>query len=101
MSKLAVKGKKDVVEITTVLQNEVMRAKLQSYVDEILLCKAKILDQQESIKQIREAAVEDLSIDGKMLNNIVSLYFNNDFEQKADELERLQQVINLLTQGKQ
>lgn len=97
MGKLAVKGKKDTVEITTVLQSEPLRAKLQSYVDQILTCRIKILDQQESIKQLRDAAVEELNIEGKMLNNIVSLYFNNDFEQKADELERLQQVIHLLT----
>lgn len=100
MGKLAVKGKKETIEMTTVLQNDVMRAKLQSYVDEILRCKTKILDEQESIKQIRDAAIEELNIEGKMLNSIVSLYFNNDFDQKADELEKLQQVIDLLTKNR-
>jgi vesicle coat complex subunit len=93
-------GKKQFLEVSTILQNDEMRAKLQNFVDEVLLEKSAILDKQESIKVLRERAVETLNIEPKMFNNIVSLYFNNNFEQKADELEKLTQVIELLTAGK-
>lgn len=93
-------GKKQFLEVATILQNDEMRSKLQNFVDEVLREKAAILDKQESIKVLREQAVETLNIEPKMFNNIVSLYFNNNFEQKADELEKLTQVIELLTAGK-
>lgn len=93
-------GKKQFLEVSTILQNDEMRAKLQNFVDEVLREKSAILDKQESIKVLREQAVETLNIEPKMFNNIVSLYFNNNFEQKADELEKLTQVIELLTAGK-
>jgi hypothetical protein len=93
-------GKKQHVEISTVLQNAATKAKLQNYIDEVLRCKAKILDEQQSIKTLRDSAVDELNIEPKMFNNIVSLFFNNNFEEKQDEIEKLQLVIELLTAGK-
>ena len=93
-------GKKQFVEIATVLQSPELKGKLQGFVDEVLKEKAAILDKQESIKVLRDRAVETLNIEPKMFNNIVSLYFNNNFEQKHDELEKLTQVIELLTNPK-
>lgn len=99
---LAVSGKKkQFIEVTTVLANPSQRAKLQNYIDEVVRCKQKILDENESIRVLREAAVDELNIEPKMFSAIVSLFFNNNFEQKRDELEKLEAAINALMQTKE
>lgn len=91
-------GKKQFIEVTTIIKDKAQRAKLQSYIDEVVTCKTKILDQNESIKVIRDEAVETLNIEPKMFNSLVGLYFNNNFEQKRDELEKLEAAITALMQ---
>lgn len=93
-------GKKNVVEISTILQNDVMKTKLQGYIDETIRAKTKILDQQDHIRGIKESAIEELNVDPKMFNTLVSLFFNNNFDQKLEELEKLDEAIRLI-QGKQ
>jgi hypothetical protein len=91
-------GKKQFVDIATLLANKADRAKLQNYIDEVVRCKTKILDQNESIKTLRDAAVEELGIQPKMFSSLVSLFFNNNFEEKLDELTRLENAITALMQ---
>lgn len=90
--------KKQFVEVTTVIASPALRSKLQNYIDEVVRCKAKILDENESIKVLRDAAVEELNIEPKMFSALVGLYFNNNFEQKRDELEKLEAAITALMQ---
>ena len=93
----AVAGKKkQFKEITDIVATPGSRAKLQNYIDEVLRCKTRILDEQESIKGLRDAAVEELSIQPKLFNSIVSLYFNNSFEQKKEEIGALEAAIDAL-----
>ena len=91
-------GKKQFIEVTTIISQPAQRAKLQNYIDEVVNCKTKILDQNEAIKSIRESAVDDLNIEPKMFNAIVALYFNNNFEQKRDEFEKMEAAITALMQ---
>lgn len=95
---LATAGKKQFIEVTTLIKDPAQRSKLQNYIDEVIRCKTKILDEQESIKALRDAAVEELNIEPKMFTQLVSLFFNNNFEQKRAELERLEAAINALMQ---
>ena len=95
---LATGGKKQFVEVTTIIKSEPQRARLQGYIDEVLRCKVKILDHNEAIKGIQEAAIDDLNIDPKMFKQLISLFFNNNFSQKKEELERLEAAINALMQ---
>lgn len=98
-NQLATIGKKNkFVEITTVLKDTRQRAKLQHYIDEVVRCKTRILDENESIKTLRDAAVEELNIEPKMFSSLVGLFFNNNFEQKREELEKLEAAINALMQ---
>ena len=90
--------KKQFIEVTTVLKNQAQRAKLQNYIDEVVRCKTKILDENESIKTLRDAAVEELNIEPKMFSALVSLFFNNNFDQKREELEKLEAAIHALMQ---
>ena len=91
-------GKKQFVEVTSIVAQPSQRAKLQNYIDEVVRCKTKILDQNETIKGLRESAVEELNIEPKMFNALVALYFNNNFEQKREEIEKLEAAINALMQ---
>lgn len=97
-NQLAAPGRKQFTDVADILKNPSQRSKLQSFVDETVRCKTKILDENESIKGIREAAVEELGIQPKIFNSIVSLFFNNNFEQKREELEQMETVIETLMQ---
>ena len=97
-NQLVTTGKKQFVEVTTVLKDPGTKAKLQNYIDEVVRCKTKILDQNEAIKGIRDTAVEELNIEPRMFNALVSLFFNNNFEQKKEEIEKLEAAINALMQ---
>lgn len=94
-------GKKSFLEVTTIIAQPAQRAKLQNYIDEVVRSKTKILDENETIKTLRDTAVEELNIEPKMFSALVSLYFNNNFEQKRDELEKLEAAINALMQTKE
>jgi hypothetical protein len=96
-NQLAVPGKRrSFTEVTTIIAAPAQRSKLQNYIDEAVRAKTKILDEQESIRTLREQAVEELNIEPKMFSALVSLYFNNNFEQKKDELSKLEAVIDAL-----
>lgn len=92
------KSGKQFVDVSTILRNPTDRAKLQTYIDEVVRCKQKILDENESIRGLRESAVEELQIQPKMFNTLVSLFFNNNFEQKREEIEQIEYAIDALMQ---
>lgn len=94
---LAVQGKQH-TDVSDILKNPVQRDKLTNFVDEVVRCKMKILNENESIKTLRESAVEELGIKPKLFNYIVALYFNNNFEEKQEELEQLETVLHGLMQ---
>ena len=98
MPKNAVSVKKPFADVSDILKNEMKRKKLQSYIDEVVRCKQKILDENESIRALRESAVDELEIQPKMFNSLVSLHFNNNFEEKREEIEQLDCAIELLLQ---
>jgi hypothetical protein len=95
---LTVNNKKQFTDVTTILNSPTNRSKLQNYIDEVVRTKTQILDKNEHIKSIKDVAVEELNIEPKMFAALVSLYFNNNFEQKRDELLKLEAAINALMQ---
>ena len=86
------------VDVTDILKNPVQRAKLQNYIDEVVKCKTKVLDENESIKTLRDSAVEELSLSPKIFSSLVSLFFNNNFDEKREEYEQLEAAITALMQ---
>lgn len=101
-NQLAVIGKKgkNFRDVTEIYNNLAERAKLQNYIDEAVRCKTRILDEQESIKTLRDSAVDELGIEPKMFSTLVSLFFNNNFDQKKAEIEKLEAVIDALMNPK-
>lgn len=90
-------GKQAYTDVVYILNSPANSAKLQNFIDEVCRCKTRILDENESIKGLRDAAVDELNISPKMFSTLVSLYFNNDFAQKLEEIEQLQMAIEKLT----
>jgi hypothetical protein len=88
--------KKAYTDVAKVIADPANKARLQTYIDEVVRCKTKILDENESIKTLRDTAVEELNIEPRMFTALVSLFFNNNFEQKREELEKLEAAINAL-----
>lgn len=81
-------------DINDILKSEAKAKKLQAFIDEVVRCKQKILDENESIRALRESAVDELEIQPKMFNALVSLHFNNNFEEKREEIEQLDCAID-------
>lgn len=90
------------VPIENILSAPNLRADLQARIDAAVQARTEIADLREELKVIREAAVDALGITPKMFNTLVSLYFNNDFEKKAQEVSELENVLAFIlsTNGK-
>lgn len=80
-----------------ILNNSADRAKLQNFIDEAVRCKTRIADENESIKNLRDEAIEKVGIKGKKFNQLVKMYYNNNFTEVQMEAEELELVIGLLT----
>jgi hypothetical protein len=90
------KQRKQTRDIHSILSNPVDKQKLHGYIDETVLCKQRIMDEQESIRGLRDTAVEELGIEPKLFNQLVSLFVNNSFDEKLQELEKLEAAIEAL-----
>lgn len=98
MGKELTVAKKNFKDVSDILKNPSEAAKLQNYIDEAVICKTKILDQQEAIKGLRQSAAEEVNIEPKMFSALVSMFFNNNFDQKKAELAKLEEAIDALMQ---
>lgn len=96
MARQPKKQKPQTRDIASILNNSADRAKLENFVDEAVRCKMKIADEQESIKGLREEAVEKTGIEPKMFNIWLSLKFNNNYTEKQTEVEKVETLIEML-----
>lgn len=85
--------------VTEIIKDPVKRSKLQNLIDEAVRSKQKILDENETIKGLREVATDELNMQGKTFNALVSTFFNNNFAEKTSELEEtllaIESVMNM------
>ena len=94
------KKKKEVVDIVSILNNPASKAKLQNSIDEAVRCKQRQVDEAESIKAIREESAEQIGIEPKVFNSLVTLFFKNNFAEKQAEIESLDNAISMLMMNK-
>lgn len=90
------KIKAEPVSITTILNNQVDKKKLMSFIDEAVRCKLLIADQNESIKILKEEALEQIGIEGKMFSSLVKIAYDNNYIEKQSELSDLEDAIEML-----
>ena len=95
---LALAGKKgkNFKDVAQILRDPSASAKLQNYIDEAVNCKIQIMDKNESIKTLKDSAAEEIGLEPKMFNLLVSMYFNNNFGDKKVEIEKIQEAIDAL-----
>lgn len=87
-------------DITTILKDKALKARLTNMVDEAVTCKAAIQLQQDNIKALREAARDDLGVNPKLFNAYVAAAFNNDYAQRKDSLdEQLALIEGIMGEG--
>lgn len=98
MPKNAVAVAKKFNDVADILRNDAQAKRLQAIIDEVVRCKQRILDENESIRALRETAVDDLGIQPKIFNALVSLHFNNNFEEKREEIDQLDTAIEHMLQ---
>lgn len=74
-------------DIASIMKDPAAKAKLSNLVDEAVTCKSAIQLQQQNIKVLRDAALEDLQLSPKLFNAYVAAAFNNDYAQRKETLE--------------
>lgn len=83
--------------IIDILNNSSDRAKLQNFIDEAVRCKIKIADENESIKVLREEAMDKIGVNPKDFNNMLKLFYNNNFSEVQEQIQTLESIIEFIT----
>ena len=81
-------------EIREIMAQPSMKAKLSSYVDEAVKCKQKISHEQENIKALRDAALDELGLKPVVFNHYVAMVYANDYVARKDKFEELIDLID-------
>jgi hypothetical protein len=82
--------------IEEIMRDPKAKATLSNLVDEAVQCKQKIEAQQQIIKGLREAALEDLGLKPVLFNNYVGMVYNNDYQTRKDGLEQQLTLVELV-----
>ena len=83
-------------EISEIMKNPAMKARLISWIDEAIKCKQKIAVQQENIKRIREDAQDELGLKPAIFNQYAAMAFNNDYTTRKQKHEELVELIDYI-----
>lgn len=79
--------------IEDILKDPALKAKLNNLVDEAVRCKIRIQHEQETIKDLRDVAKNEVSLNPKLFNYYVAMVYNNDYAARKDNLEELSTLI--------
>lgn len=80
--------------IEEIFLNPAEKAKLTNLVDEAVRCKTRIQLEQETIKQLRETAKDELSLNPKLFNYYVAMVYSNDYSARKDALDQLDKLVS-------
>jgi hypothetical protein len=80
--------------IEDILKDPALKARLNNLVDEAVRAKLKIQLEQTTIKDLRDVAKNDLSLNPKLFNYYVGMVFNNDYAMRKDNLDQLTSLID-------
>lgn len=95
-NEVATAKKKTTRTIQEIMRDPKAHAKLTNLVDEAVACKQKIMHEQQNIKALRDAALEELGLKPALFNNYVGMVFNNDYQQRKDGLEQQLTLVELV-----
>lgn len=80
-------------KVEDILKDPLLKAKLNNCVDEAVRCKQRIFNEQQSIKDLRDVARNDVGINPKLFSYYVSMVFNNDYAARKDNVDQLDALI--------
>ena len=81
-------------DISEIMAQPRMKALLNTYVDQAVKCKMNIGVEQESIKGIRQNALDELGLKPAVFNAYVAMTYNNDYVQRKEKLEELLDLVD-------
>jgi ATP-dependent protease Clp ATPase subunit len=93
---MARKEKPQIVNIESILNNSADKSKLIGFLDESVICKEKIADQQESIRAIRDEALQQIGLAPKLFNQLLAISYSNKPFEKQSEIHSLDAAIEVL-----
>ena len=83
--------------LETIKQNPTTKKQLEGFIAEVVICKRKIKDEREAIRDITVEAKDSLGIPGKVLNRLVKENMDpGSLEAEASELETVQSISEAL-----
>ena len=88
-------AKKQKVEFSLdqLIKNPVTAKQLTGFIEEIMLCKVKMQQESEAVKDIRNEAKDSLGVPGKILNKLVKERMNpGSIESEVHDLDDVQQL---------
>jgi len=85
--------KKVEFSLDSITNNTVIRKQVEGFVEEIVLCKGKIKNEQEAIRDIMSEAKDSLGIPRKILNKLVKENIApGSIESEVHDLETVQEI---------
>ncbi len=81
-------------DIQSILKDPALKAKLNNLVDEAVRCKQRIYAEQQNIKDLRDAARNDVALNPKHFNYYVAMVFNNDYVARKEDVDQLSTLID-------
>jgi uncharacterized protein (UPF0335 family) len=83
-------SKKPEFSLAALLSNSVQKKQVEGFIEELVLCRGKIQQEKEAIKDIMGEAKDSLGIPGKILNGLVNERMNpGSIDAKQHEIEEI------------
>jgi hypothetical protein len=81
-------------DIQSILKDPLLKAKLNNLVDEAVRCKQRIYGETQAIKDLRDAARNDVMLNPKHFNYYVAMVFNSDYVTRKQDIDQLATLID-------
>lgn len=89
-------AKPEIVNIESILANPKDKSALQGFIDEAVRLKMIIKDHNESIKIIKDEALEKIGLDPKLFGSLVRIAANNNALETQSQIHALDSAIEIL-----
>lgn len=83
-------------DIQDIRKSPALMAKLTNLVDEAVRCKQKIYMEQQTIKDLKEAAKTDIGLNPKQFTAYMNASFNNDYTARRDSAQSMVDLMDVV-----
>jgi hypothetical protein len=82
--------------IEDIMNNPALKAKLNNLVDEAVRAKQRIYMEQQTIKDLREVAKNDIGLNPKLFGHYTAAVFNNDYVKRKDDVDQISTLLDAI-----